>query len=156
PAVRDGLWRFFGKGNFCGDLYLARACQLHVSLAGSNVVHLKLDGMGIAVGHIRSAGPQSLAPGRVVERNATEGVPYSTIAEFYVHAPLADARAAHARKIGFAAGLKGKAAVEDVIPRIPFLDAAGVHRTDEVAYALRYAHGQLHGADAVHFGNRIV
>src|SRR5262249_52639659 len=66
---------------------------------------------------------------------------------------LANARAAHAGEVGFAADFQGEAAVHDVIPAIPLRNARRVHRADEIAVPLRNRDENLLGANAVQLRN---
>ena len=74
--------------------------------------------------------------------------------EFDVDSPLANSTAAHAREIGFAADFEREATIQQVIPRVPFLDASSVHGADEVADPFGRRHTDFHRTDAVHFRDR--
>ena len=91
--------------------------------------------MGVAVRDIGPAGANSFAPCGVIEL-----VDWS---QPDIASALPHVAAAHAGKVGLTAGLERKAAVEHVIPGIPFLNPPRVHRADEIAYAERRAHEDI-------------
>ena len=67
---------------------------------GDTSVHLELQGVGVAVGDVRAALGDALAPRRVVDP--------VDLAELHVHAALADAAAGDAREVRLAATFSGK------------------------------------------------
>jgi len=104
--------------------------------------------VGVAVGDVRPAEAEALAPGIEVDR--------FDVAQADVDPPLADPRPAHAGEVGLAADLQGEAAVEQVIPAVPLGRPGRVHGADEVAEILGDRHRDLHRPDAVHLRDRVI
>src|SRR5258706_16064123 len=98
--------------------------------------------MSKTITHIRSPARETIAPRREIEARL--------LSELHINAALANAFAAHAREVCLAAHLQGEAAIEYVIPHVPFGGARRVHRADEIACAVRHRNANLHRADAVH------
>ena len=101
--------------------------------------------MRVAIGDVRPTRRDAFADGRLVDE--------FRFAELHVDATLPDAVTGHAGEIGFAGDFERESTVEDVVPTIPFGDAVGVHRADEIADAQRRRHADLLRPDAVHFGD---
>ena len=101
--------------------------------------------MGVAVADVAAAARHAFEPLRVVDP--------CRLPELDVDAALAHARAAHAREVGLAAGLHGKARVQQVVPafhsRMRSVSIA-LMKSDS---ALGGGHEDLLGADAVHLGD---
>ena len=117
------------NATFAFTVTLPGFVELHRRRTGRLAVDRELQGVGVAVGDVRAALGQALAP--VGEVDLVD------LAELHVDAALADAAAADAREVGLAADLEREAAVHDVIPAVPLRHAGGVHGADEVAQALR-------------------
>ena len=74
-------------------------------------------------------------------------------AKLHVRATLPHPRATHAREVRFPGGFQWEAAIQKVIPAVPFQKPGGVHCADEIADAECGCHKNLLGAHAVQFRN---
>src|SRR6185436_1889629 len=97
----------------------------HIAEARLGPIHFKRKSVGKTVAHVGASTRQAVAPGGKVNP--------LLFSELHIDAALADSLAAHARKIGLTADLEREAAVQDMIPHIPFGNPWRVHRADEIA-----------------------
>ena len=109
--------------------------------------------MGPAIAHIAPPVRDRIAPSVEVERPVETGIDASD----------PDPLAGHAGEVGLAAAPHFKAAVEDVVPEIPFRAPVGVHHREEVdgadgvavgaGHFMGHIHDELVGADAIEGGD---
>src|SRR5882724_102961 len=104
----------------------------------------EFESMGIAVRNIGAPLSERFTP--IMKANFGHG----SVCHLHIHSALSHAAAAHAGKVRLTADLEWKAAVHQVIPGIPFADAAGVHGTDEIANSFNGADKNLHRSRTLH------
>ena len=121
---------------------------MQVVKPGRSVIHPKIKSVGESVRDIRTTLCQAITPRAEVDLLHR--------AQMHIHAALSHAFAAHAGKVGLAADLEWKAAIEQVIPHVPLRDARRVHGADEIAHSRRRAHTNFHRPHAVHLRHREV
>ena len=113
----------------------------------------ELHQMGPAIADIAPPRRDRVAPGIKVEGPVETGIDASD----------PDPLAGHAGEVGLAAGPHRQAAVENVVPQIPFRPPVGVHHREEVDGRngttvrarddMRHIHDELVGADAIEGGD---
>ena len=104
--------------------------------------------MRVAVADVAAAAGNPVDPLRVIDARR--------LAEQDVAAPLSDAGAAHAGKVGLAARLHPQAGVHQVVPRVPLANAIRVHGADEVDQAMGGGDEDLLRPDAIELRDREV
>ena len=104
--------------------------------------------MRITVADVAAAAGNPVDPLRVIDARG--------LAEQDVAAPLTDASAAHAGKIGLAARLHAQPGIHQVVPRVPLANAIRVHGADEVDQTMGGGDEDLLRPDAVELRDRQV
>src|SRR5262249_32256802 len=122
-SMRDEPGCFRGEGDLGFDGYATGRVEGYVTESGCGTVDLELEGVREPIAHVGAAPREAVAPVGEVEARL--------LSESHVDAALTDTFAAHAREIGLAADLEREAAVEDVVPHVPFGKARRVHGADE-------------------------
>src|SRR5438445_13872425 len=81
--------------------------------------------MSVPIRNIGSPTAKALAPGLKI--NSVH------FAKLNVRTALSHASAAHAGEVGFSGHFQPEAAIEQMIPTVPFEEPCGIHRANEIA-----------------------